>query len=354
MRKLGEYDLKKLSDSRLLYMRSPPKFTYIFVVIVAIILAGALIWSAVTVKAEQVQVSGIITTEGKQTLSANVTGIISDVYYEEGDAVSAGDVIAEFDKTEINIEIAKRESLRSSLTVQIECINTMQLCIVNADFDQPFTQSEDEIRFYYMFETYVTTFNSYSGSSVLQNNLNTQTLSQLTSERSTLIAQRTSIQAELDSYNAALARYDIKAVISGVLHLDSPLRTGMMIQAGTQIGSISDLSSGKIIEMYIWSGDRSKIEVGQECSFTVDGLAQTEYGSIKGVVRSISSDAIMSERGAFFRVIVEFDTEYIEDSKGNKIILSNGMTVRAWITYDKITYLKYWLDQIGIGKYLYR
>jgi len=336
----------------LLYMRNPPRFTYIFVLIVVIILTGVIIWSSITIKSEQVQVSGIITTEGKQTLSANVTGIVYNVHFEEGSMVSAGDVIAEFDKTEMNIEIAKRESLIASLTIQIDCINTMQLQIVNGDLNQPFTQSENEIRFYYMFETYVESFNAYSGNPAMQNSLNTQTLAQLTSERSTFVAQRISVQAELDSYSAALSRYDITASITGILHLDAPLRVGTMLQAGTQIGSISDPNMGKVIEMYIWSGERSKIEVGQECSFTIDGLAQTEYGSIKGVVRSISSDAIISDGAAFFRVIVEFDAEYIEDSRGNKITLTNGMTVRAWITYEKITYLKYWMEQIGLGKYL--
>jgi len=354
MRKLGQYDLKKLSDSRLLYMRKPHKFTHIFVIIVIVILAGTIFWSAVTVKAEQVRVSGIITTEGKQTLFANVTGIISVVNHEEGDVLSTGDIIAEFDKTEINIEIAKRGSLIASLTVQIACINTMQTHIVNSDLNQPFTQSEDEIRFYYMFATYVASFISYEGNPALQSDLNNQVLSQLMTERSALIAQRTALQAEFDSFNAALTRYDITASIPGILHLDIPLRAGTIMQAGTQIGSISDPDAGKIIEMYIWSGDRSKIAVGQECSFTIDGLAQTEYGSLNGTVRSISNDAIMSNNVAFFRVIVEFDANYIEDSRGNQITLSNGMTVQVWIIYEKITYLNYWLEQIGLGKYLRR
>ena len=352
MRKFGEYDMRKLSDSRIFYLRKPPKFTYIFVVIVITILVGTLIWSAVTVKAEQIQVAGIITSENKQTLVANVSGIVHSVNYEAGDTVSAGDIIVEFDKTEINIEIVKREALILSLTKQMDCIYTFQQHIIDSDLTQPFTRSEDEIQFYYAFETYIISFNACMGNETLENNLNTQTLSQLTSERSTLSANRIALEAELDSYYAALSRYDIRASISGILHFDSPISRGTVLQTGTPIGSISDTDSGRIVEMFIRSGERSKIEVGQECSFVVDGLAQTEYGSVKGVVKSISSDAIMTENGAFFRVIVEFDAEYIEDSRGGKINLTNGMTVRAWITYEKVTYLKYWLEKMGLGKYL--
>ena len=352
MRKFGEYDMRKLSDSRILYMRKPPKFTYIFVAIVIATLIGTLVWSAVTVKAEQVQVAGIITSENKQTLAPAVTGIVHSVNYEAGDTVSAGDIVVEFDKTEINIEIVKRESLISSLTKQTDCIYVFQQNITNSDLTQPFAQSEDEIRFYYMFETYIISFNACMGNATLENNLNTQTLSQLTSERSTILANKIALEAELGSYNAALTRYYIRASISGTLHLDSPVTAGAVLQAGTQIGNISDPDSSRIVEMFIRSGERSKIETGQGCSFVVDGLAQTEYGSIKGIVKSISSDAIMTENGAFFRVIIEFDAEYIEDSRGGKIHLTNGMTVRAWITYEKVTYLKYWMEQIGLGKYL--
>lgn len=50
-------------------------------------------------------------------------------------------------------------------------------------------------------------------------------------------------------------------------------------------------------------------------------------------------------------VIVEFDPQYVEDSKGNRTDISNGMTARVWVKYDKITYMKYWMEQIGLGKY---
>jgi len=126
----------------------------------------------------------------------------------------------------------------------------------------------------------------------------------------------------------------------------------LILSAGTQIGTINSSESTKIIEMYIFSHQRSKIEVGQECKFTVDGLAQTEYGTISGTVLSISSDAILQGNGAFFKVTIRFDAETIEDSKGGKVNLVNGMTVRGWITYEKMTYLDYWLDLLGLGEYL--
>ncbi|WP_048112614.1 HlyD family efflux transporter periplasmic adaptor subunit [Candidatus Methanoplasma termitum] len=126
----------------------------------------------------------------------------------------------------------------------------------------------------------------------------------------------------------------------------------MTLQAGSMIGSVSNPIADRYVDLYITAAQRALIDVGQECNFTIDGLAQTEYGSINGTVESISSDAITQEGGAYFRVKVSFDADYIQDSKGGKVNLSNGMTVRAWVTYEKVTYLKYWMEQLGLGKYL--
>lgn len=80
------------------------------------------------------------------------------------------------------------------------------------------------------------------------------------------------------------------------------------------------------------------------------GLAQTEYGSVKGTVKSISDDAIVKDGHAVFKVIIEFDADSVTDSKGKETKLENGMTVTAWVTYEKVTYLKYFAEQLGLGK----
>jgi hypothetical protein len=203
-----------------------------------------------------------------------------------------------------------------------------------------------------MFQSYRSNLDSCGGNQDLIGSLNNQTRTSLLAERGTTSVSLTNTEVNLKAYNNTLSKYDLNAVNSGVIHFDSFISIGMILQVGTQIGSINSTESTKVIEMYIPSYQRSKIETGQECKFTIDGLAQTEYGSIAGTVLSISSDAVIQGNGAFFKVIIEFDAVTIEDSKGGKVNLVNGMTVRTWITYEKMTYLKYWLDQIGLGEYV--
>jgi multidrug resistance efflux pump len=352
MRKFGEYDLSRLSDSRLLYMRNPPKFTYIFTGAVIVALAGILIWSSFAVKAEQVESAGVIVTEDRFVIMPEITGTVSEIKAKEGAIVGKGDVILSFDKTDIDLNISSLEKEKDRLDRRIANIDKMVDVTYSKDPKQPFTNTDDQKEFYAMFQNYRSNFVSYTGTPELIESLNYQTRSSLLAERSSVSVSLTNAETSLKAYRNSLARYDLTAVSPGVVHYDVFVSAGMVLPAGTQIGSINSSESTKVIEVYIPSYQRSRIEAGQECKFTVDGLPQTEYGSISGNVLSISSDAILQGNGAFFKTVIEFDADSIEDSKGGKVSLVNGMTVRVWITYEKMTYLKYWLDQLGLGDYI--
>lgn len=351
MRRFGEYDLSKLSDSRLLYMRNPPKFAYIFTVVVIAALVVILIWSSFAVKAEQVESAGIIVTEDRFVIMPEVTGTIVEIKVKEGDVVEKGGIILSFDKTAIELEISTLESEKRRLSDRIGNIDKMIDSTNSSDPKQPFSNTGDQREFYSMFQSYRSNFDAYKGNQDMIDSLNYQTRTSLLTERGTVSASLSNTDANLKAYKNSLSKYDLKTVSPGTVHFDAFISIGMILSAGTQIGSINSSESVKMIELYIPSYQRSRIDVDQECKFTVDGLPQTEYGSINGKVLSISSDAIIQGNGAFFKVMIEFDTDTIEDSKGGKVNLVNGMTVRTWITYEKMTYLKYWMEQIGLGDY---
>ena len=103
----------------------------------------------------------------------------------------------------------------------------------------------------------------------------------------------------------------------------------------------------KMIEMYVSAHDRSRLEIGQESRFTVDGLLQTEFGSVEGVIDSISADATLSDNGAFFKVTVRFTDTELTGKHGEAVTIKNGMTVRTWTVYEKSTYMDYFLEHLG-------
>lgn len=56
----------------------------------------------------------------------------------------------------------------------------------------------------------------------------------------------------------------------------------------------------------------------------------------------------MTEKGAFFKVVVSFDDDILKDKKGNVVRIVNGMTVKVWTTYERTTYMDYFFDKLGI------
>lgn len=349
MRKIGDYNLDKLSDSRIMYMRRPPKFTYIITLIVIIALVGVIIWSSYAIKAEQVQTAGIISTETKQIFSPEVSGTVYSVNFEEGDSVSSGDIILELDKSEINVKMDSLKTQKEKLEKRVENLDKIiDQVSRNYGFKQPFKNEGDEREFYAIFEKYLADRKTYNGDSDMLKVLRYQTEGELFSQRNACINDKINIENEMSSYDTILPKYNVISNNDGTIHFDTKISKGTVLQSGEQLGSIHNPSESKIIEMYISSTDRSKIEVGQECKFVVDGLAQTEYGSIKGKVSKISSDAILQDGTASFRVTVDFDADHVSDSNGGIVYLSNGMSVRAWVIYEKMTYMEYFFEKLGL------
>ena len=67
-------------------------------------------------------------------------------------------------------------------------------------------------------------------------------------------------------------------------------------------------------------------------------------------VLSIDQDVtIDNEKGnVYFKVKVKLDKTYLADKKGEKVNLILGMVTETRVKYEKITYMKYFMEQIGI------
>ncbi|MBZ9606706.1 HlyD family efflux transporter periplasmic adaptor subunit [Clostridium estertheticum] len=144
--------------------------------------------------------------------------------------------------------------------------------------------------------------------------------------------------------------YKVVAPKDGKLHLSATITKGMVLQAGNVLGSITGKEEELIIKTLLPSSERPRIHEGDEVAVAVAGLNQAEYGTIKGKVLNIDGDAtIDSEKGnVYFEVKVKLDKNYLADKKGEKVNLTLGMVTETRVKYEKITYMKYFMEQIGI------
>lgn len=245
------YNIKELTDSRVLYDKNPPKLMLYIIAVVTVLLVLFLLGSNTSIKTEMVKGQGIITTQNKSPIVAAVTGAVVKVNVLEGKDVKSGDILLTLNPVDVNVK----------------------------------------------------------------------------SEEYKIIAQK-----------------------NGKLHLNTNITQGMVIKAGSVLGSITNKEEKLIIETSVVSSDRPKIHIGDEVEVAIAGLDQGEYGALEGRVLNIDEDAtIDNQKGTvYFNVKVKLNKSYLKNKKGEKVNIILGMVAETSIIYKKTTYKDYFMEQIGI------
>lgn len=182
------------------------------------------------------------------------------------------------------------------------------------------------------------------------NELHYDTIIGFTTERTQLELDKAKLEAQKSALEKSLDEYKITAPQSGRIHLANQIINGMVIQAGNSIASITSDTDKLVVETMLSSSERPMVHKGDEVSLAVAGLNQSEYGTVKGKITAIDQDAsVDNQKGnIYFKLIVKPDKTYLTDKKGEKVNLALGMVAETRVKYDKITYMKYFLEQIGV------
>lgn len=111
--------LEQLKDSRLLFDKQIPAFGYMLIVIVAVFLVGAVVWSMNTPKVYTIQAQGTVTNTDASYVMCTYTGEIETSYMEEGKLVEIGDTLFTIKSTDYNLQKVQLEDSRIAYEKQI-------------------------------------------------------------------------------------------------------------------------------------------------------------------------------------------------------------------------------------------
>lgn len=364
------YSLGEITDSNILYRRNPPKFMYYIISMVVILIGIFLIWSSTSVKTFIVKGQGLVARENKVSIMAKVSGEIKEVNIQEGKVVKAGDLLLTFNSAETNMQVSQGEGQLNYINRRIELLKRAESEVIKGinTFD---SSNEEEKEFYnrivsynYKCKEYKIDENSlkeqnytdkqieeYKKQSITKTEqLRYETIISFTTEKSQLESQKANLESQIGALNKSKEEYKLYSPCDGIVHLNSEFKCGMVLQGGTLLGNIQNSNEQLIIESLVPSSDRPRIKTGDEVYVIVGGLSQTEYGTLDGIVESIDEDATIDEKNgnAYFKVKIRPSQSYLEDKKGERVNLTPGMISETRVKYEKITYLKYYLEQIGI------
>jgi len=366
--------LEQLKDSRLLYEKKLPRFGYIISLTVALLLVAVTVWGIHTPKTYVIKSTGVIQSNNKNYVMSPYTGKISEMKASEGTVVEKGDLLFQVQSTDLNLQVTQLEEQKKSYETRAAQFQKLVKSIKD-DRNYFDLTAEGDSLYYSQFEAYkskvaqsqvdVSTYKAYGYTDeqietqlvTNQSKITELYYSAIQSAESSVLeadTQINGINAQLTAIKQGQGQYTITANASGIVHMMSDYKEGMVVQAAAPIASIASARDNYQVVAYMSPSDVTRTHVGDRADIAIAGLTQSVYGTITGQVTSIDSDMTASENAetgessSYFKVYIKPDNKYLVSKEGNKADITNGMAVEARIQYDEVTYFNYVLEALGV------
>ena len=361
-------NLDDLQDRRIMMDRDVPPYGYAFVILVGLFMIFLLVWSTRTNRIYVSQNSGTVQASNKTYIMSSYSGTLTELYISEGSYVNEGELVAKIKSTDLDMQQDNLESQLKIYQTQVDQYNKLLQCIQDDTNYFSETSVEDQ-PYYYQYETYKSqveqkTFDAsayqaagYTDAQIKtmmeQNQSEIQALYYSTMQsisQSITSAQSNvdNVQAQIDALNTGANDYYLYAPTSGVIHMDSPYKEGMVLSAGSPLATVASETDVLEIVAMVTVNDRPLLHVGDPCKIAITGLSEYSYGTLTGTVTAIDSDVTTSTSASYYKMTIKPDSTYVVSRSGDKVDLSNGMSVTARVEYDQVTYFEYAMEALGV------
>jgi len=361
-------DINELQDRRIMMEKKLPPFGYALILLTAALILFLVVWSTKNYRTYVSQSSGSVQAANKTYIMSSYSGSITELNIAEGSYVNEGDLIAHIKSTDLDMQ---QDSLQSQLDIYKKQKSQYEKLVKSIQDDKNyFSETDiDDQPYYYQYETYKSqvaqkAFDAspyqaagYSDEQIkalMEQNqseieaLYYSTLQSITSNLTSVQTNIDNIQAQLDTLASGANDYYIYAPTSGVIHMDTPYKVGMVLSAGSALATVASENSDQEIVAALTVSDRPLINVGDPCKIAITGLSEYSYGNLTGTVTSIDSDVTSTESGSYYKMTIKPNSTYVVSNSGDKVDLANGMSVTARVEYDKLTYFEYVMEALGV------
>ena len=361
-------NLSDLQDRRIMMEKKLPPFGYAMILLVAFLLVFLTIWSTKNYRTYVSQSAGTVQASNKTYIMSSYSGTLTELNVSEGSYVNEGDLIAHIKSTDIDMQT---DGYKSQLEIYEKQKSQYEKLLKSIQDDKNyFSETDiDDQPYYYQYENYKSQVQQkafdaspyqaagYSEEQIkalMEQNqseiesLYYSTLQSVTANLTSVQANIDNLQTQLDALESGANDYYIYAPTSGVIHMDTPYKEGMVLSAGSALATVASENDDLEIMAMVTVNDRPLLHVGDPCKIAITGLSEYSYGSLTGTVTSIDSDVTASSSGSYYKMTITPDSTYVVSNSGDKVDLSNGMSVTARVEYDQLTYFEYAMEALGV------
>ena len=361
-------DINELQDRRIMMEKKLPPFGYALILLTAALILFLVVWSTKNYRTYVSQSSGTVQAANKTYIMSSYSGSITELNIAEGTYVNEGDLIAHIKRTALDMQ---QDGIQSQLDIYKKQKSQYEKLVKSIQDDKNyFSETDiDDQPYYYQYETYKSqvaqkAFDAspyqaagYSDEQIkalMEQNqseveaLYYSTLQSISASLTSVQSNIDNLQSQMDALSTGANDYYIYAPTSGVIHMDTPYKVGMVLSAGTPLATVASENSDLEVVAYVTLSDRPLLHVGDPCKIAITGLSEYSYGTLTGTVTSIDSDVTASSSGSYYKMTITPDSTYVISNSGDKVDLSNGMSVTARVEYDKLTYFEYAMEALGV------
>ena len=361
-------DINELQDRRIMMEKKLPPFGYALILLTAALILFLVVWSTKNYRTYVSQSSGSVQAANKTYIMSSYSGSITELNITEGSYVNEGDLIAHIKSTDLDMQ---QDSIQSQLDIYKKQKSQYEKLVKSIQDDKNyFSETDiDDQPYYYQYETYnsqvaqkafdaspyqAAGYSDEQIKALMEQNqseveaLYYSTLQSISASLTSVQSNIDNLQSQMDALNTGANDYYIYAPTSGVIHMDTPYKVGMVLSAGTPLATVASENSDLEVVAFVTLNDRPLLHVGDPCKIAITGLSEYSYGTLTGTVTSIDSDVTASSSGSYYKMTITPDSTYVISNSGDKVDLSNGMSVTARVEYDKLTYFEYAMEALGV------
>ena len=319
-------------------------------------------WLAIAKTDEVVTVTGKLEPLGSvRVVQMPLGGIASEILVQDGDEVKAGQVVMRLDAetTQQRLNSLQESQRLKTLQLSLKEIELEQYLLINTEEESMITKNLE------LQETIVDRFNTLNkqgGASEIQylqqKNRSLELEGKLKQVRVERLRQQAfqqqqikQLKAELEELNARITesivnlRYQVlKAPVDGVVFDLQPRGSGYVARGTETVMKIvpHDTLQAKV---EIPSSHIGFVKVGMPADLSIDSFPATDFGVLKGEVKSIGSDALapsqLDNRPEYrYPATVELAKQQLVVKEGQELPLQVGMSLTSNIKLRKVSYLQ--------------
>lgn len=162
-----------------------------------------------------------------------------------------------------------------------------------------------------------------------------------------LVNEEAIVSEDIKKVRNQLERTRIVAPVTGTVHDMKFLNPSSVVAPGAVVASIIPDGTNRIVEARVRPTDIGFVKQGQKAEIKLQPYDSSIYGSVPGIVTSISPTTFQDpdDRQYYYRVRIALERQYVDQAK-EKFPILPGMTVIADIQGPKRSVLRYLFQPI--------